>query len=226
MEIILLTAVYHFNFHRYPFVFQKVASTSYPNQLVSSIIMDSSAEASEGSSVKRLLYRIKNTYRYYLDYVTPYMIQRWIGTYVLFALFLARIMLTEGWYIVCYTWAIYLLNMFLQFLTPKFDPSLEQEYENESIEEGTSKMDENDEEFKPFIRRLPEFRFWFKSTVATLIALFCSFFSIFDIPVFWPILVLYFIILFVLTMRRQIQHMLKYKYVPFDIGKTTYKNHK
>ena len=41
--------------------------------------------------------------------------------------------------------------------------------------------------------------------------------------VFWPILLLYFIALFVLTMKRQIKHMIKYKYVPFSLGKTRYK---
>ena len=41
-----------------------------------------------------------------------------------------------------------------------------------------------------------------------------TFFKMFDIPVFWPILFLYFIALFVLTMKRQIKHMIKYKYVP------------
>ena len=60
-------------------------------------------------------------------------------------------------------------------------------------------------------------------------------------PVYWPILVMYFFVLFFLTMRRQIQsvtthpmvfvvlalitplsrHMVKYKYVPFDIGRKT-----
>lgn len=49
-----------------------------------------------------------------------------------------------------------------------------------------------------------------------------TFFSIFDVPVFWPILLLYFIVLFVITMKRQIRHMIKYKYVPFSFGKTTY----
>ena len=36
-----------------------------------------------------------------------------------------------------------------------------------------------------------------------------TFFSVFNIPVFWPILLLYFIALFVLTMKRQIKHMIK-----------------
>lgn len=167
-------------------------------------------------------YKAEVQYRRFLDYITPHVIARWAASYVLMTLFMARIIFAEGWYIVCYTWAIFLLNMFLKFLTPKFDPSIEQDMENESVEAGTSKMDENDEEFKPFIRRLPEFRFWLKTTVSTIAALFCSLFNIFDVPVFWPILVMYFIILFLLTMRRQIQHMLKYKYVPFDLGKAKY----
>jgi hypothetical protein len=43
------------------------------------------------------------------------------------------------------------------------------------------------------------------STRATLVALICSFFEVFDVPVYWPILVMYFFTLFALTMRRQIQ---------------------
>ena len=46
-----------------------------------------------------------------------------------------------------------------------------------------------------------------------------TFFSVFDVPVFWPILLCYWIVLFVLTMKRQIMHMIKYKYVPFSFGK-------
>ncbi|GJJ08467.1 retention in endoplasmic reticulum protein 1 [Clathrus columnatus] len=44
-------------------------------------------------------------------------------------------------------------------------------------------------------------------------------FEFFDIPVYWPILLCYFFALFFMTMRRQIQHMIKYKYIPFDIGR-------
>jgi hypothetical protein len=46
-----------------------------------------------------------------------------------------------------------------------------------------------------------------------------TFFSVFDVPVFWPILLLYWFILFGVTMKRQIAHMIKYKYVPFTWGK-------
>lgn len=56
-------------------------------------------------------------------------------------------------------------------------------------------------------------------TKAFCIAFVMTFFSVFDVPVFWPILLFYWLVLFTLTMRRQIMHMIKYKYVPFTFGK-------
>ena len=38
-----------------------------------------------------------------------------------------------------------------------------------------------------------------------------------------PILVLYFFVLFGISMKQRIKHMIKYKYTPFDIGKTKHK---
>lgn len=49
-----------------------------------------------------------------------------------------------------------------------------------------------------------------------------TFFSIFNVAVYWPILVLYFCVLLFLTMKRQIKHMIKYKYLPFSWGKAKY----
>jgi len=40
---------------------------------------------------------------------------------------------------------------------------------------------------------------------ALLIGMLCTMFDFFNIPVFWPILVLYFIILFSITMKKQIR---------------------
>jgi hypothetical protein len=45
------------------------------------------------------------------------------------------------------------------------------------------------------------------ATRATVIALACTVSEVFDVPVYWPILVVYFLTLFVLTMRRQIQYV-------------------
>merc|ERR1719427_1180757 len=38
--------------------------------------------------------------------------------------FLLRIFYVQGWYIVTYALAIYHLNLFLAFLTPKMDPAM------------------------------------------------------------------------------------------------------
>ncbi|CCF59718.1 hypothetical protein KAFR_0H03080 [Kazachstania africana CBS 2517] len=172
---------------------------------------------SGGNPAMLYMHKAKTLLQFYLDKVTPHVKERWVALAVLNCVFTCRILFSQGWYVVCYALNIYLLSQFLAFLTPKFDMSLQQDEENKELEAG-----ERAEEFRPFIRRLPEFKFWYNSMRATLMALVASIFTIFDIPVFWPILLMYFIILFLLTMRRQIQHMVKYKYIPLDIGKRKY----
>ncbi|KAG0669238.1 retention in endoplasmic reticulum protein 1 [Maudiozyma exigua] len=161
--------------------------------------------------------KVKAHYQFYMDKVTPHTKERWMGLGVMIVIFILRIVMSQGWYVVCYALGIYLLSQFLAFLTPKFDMTIEQDEANQELEAG-----ERTEEFRPFIRRLPEFKFWHNAFRATAASLLATLFSIFDIPVYWPILLVYFIMLFLLTMRRQIQHMVKYKYIPLDIGKKKY----
>lgn len=71
--------------------------------------------------------------------------------------------------------------------------------------DGPNLPTRSNEEFRPFIRRLPEFKFWYAITKSTTIAIICTFFDVFNVPVFWPILVMYFITLFCITMKRQIK---------------------
>lgn len=165
---------------------------------------------------------IQQRYQSFLDSLTPIPAARWTATVVFFVVYFIRVFTLQGWYIVTYALGIYLLNLFLAFLTPKFDPALDDLDANAGDMDGGALPTKMDEEFKPFIRRLPEFKFWHASTRAVLIALFCTFFKFFDIPVFWPILLMYFVVLFTLTMRRQIAHMIKYKYLPFNVGKKRY----
>merc|ERR1719427_1895736 len=119
--------------------------------------------------------------------------------------FLLRIFYVQGWYIVTYALAIYHLNLFLAFLTPKMDPAMAEMDDEDGPDVLPTKQNE---EFRPFIRRLPEFKFWYSATKATVIGFFCTFFELFNVPVFWPILVMYFITLFCITMKRQIKHMI------------------
>ncbi|KAK7751807.1 retention in endoplasmic reticulum protein 1 [Diatrype stigma] len=166
--------------------------------------------------------KIQRHYQALLDRSTPFTLYRWVGTGAFLFIFFLRILFAQGWYIVAYALGIYLLNLFLAFLSPKFDPS--NDAADSEMEDGSAGglPTKQDEEFRPFIRRLPEFKFWHGATRAIGIAFLCSWFDVFDVPVFWPVLVMYWIILFVLTMRKQIQHMIKYKYVPFTLGKAKY----
>jgi hypothetical protein len=142
-----------------------------------------------------------------------------MGTVGLLMVFFLRIFVAQGWYIgtlyvplfsfykrvanhgfvVAYSLGIYLLNLFLAFLQPKFDPS--NEAIDNDMEDGSAGglPTKQDEEFRPFIRRLPEFKFWYSATRAISIGFVCTWFSIFDVPVFWPVLVVYWLILFALT---------------------------
>lgn len=134
--------------------------------------------------------------------------------------FMARVVIAQGWYVICYALAIYYLNLLIGFISPKVDPGMGL---NDDDELGDPMLPTHaNDEFRPFIRRLPEFKFWISGTKATLISLFLSLFDMFDVPVFWPILLIYFVILFACTMRQQIQHMIRYSYVPWDSGKKKY----
>ena len=74
-----------------------------------------------------------------------------------------------------------------------------------------------------FRSKTPEFKFWVKSAKSLIVAFSMTFFPVFDVPVFWPILLMYFIMLFTMrTMKQQLRHMIKHKYVPFSWGKQTY----
>lgn len=55
-----------------------------------------------------------------------------------------------GFYIVTYALGIFNLNLLLGFLTPQVDPELE----------GPTLPSRKEDEFRPFVRRLPEFKFW------------------------------------------------------------------
>lgn len=148
----------------------------------------------------------------YLDRTTLYPRTRWLCLFLLLTLFAIRIYICQGFYIVTYALAIYLLNLLLGFLTPQSDPETE----------GYVLPVREADEYRPFQRRVDEFKFWMHSTKATILSLLATLFRVLDLPVFWPVLFIYFVLLFLMTMKQQIKHMVKHKYVPFSWGKQTY----
>ena len=92
-------------------------------------------------------------FQYYLDKSTPHVTYRWVGTFVLALLYALRVYFVQGFYIVSYGLGIYLLNLLIGFLSPLVDPEMEPS-------DGPLLPTKGSDEFKPFIRRLPEFKFW------------------------------------------------------------------
>ncbi|VDM01656.1 unnamed protein product [Schistocephalus solidus] len=132
--------------------------------------------------------------------MTPYTKIRWVITLLFLSLYVLRIAYVQGFHIISYALAIYLLSLFISSISPRVDPA----YADLLDEEPSLPRTEGDE-FRPFIPRLLEANFWYCATRAVIISILCTFVPFLDIPVFWPILVLYFIMLFTVMMKRQIK---------------------
>ncbi|CAK9144204.1 unnamed protein product [Ilex paraguariensis] len=173
-------------------------------------------DSSASSSLSQWCYSVSQRYQYVLDKSTPHVLRRWIGFSFVALIYAVRVYLVQGYYIITYGLGIYILQLLIAFLSPQVDPEIQE------LSDGPSLPTRGSDEFRPFVRRLPEFKFWHSITKAFCIAFVLSFFSAFDVPVFWPILLFYWLVLFISTMKRQIMHMIKYRYVPFSLGKQRY----
>jgi len=103
---------------------------------------------------------------------------------------------------------IFNLNLLIQFLSPQSEPDQD--------EDGMSLPTRSDEEFRPFVRKLPEYKFWLSSCKSFFVGMFLTTSRAFDVPVYWPILLFYFILLTTLTMKKRIEHMIRHRYVPIS----------
>lgn len=111
-------------------------------------------DAAAAAPVNKWVHDISRLYQYYLDKTTPHTTYRWIGALVLVAVYALRVYYVQGFYIVSYGLGIYLLNLLIGFLSPLVDPEMG------PSSDGPLLPTKGSDEFKPFIRRLPEFKFW------------------------------------------------------------------
>ncbi|KAF7683281.1 Protein RER1 [Astathelohania contejeani] len=155
----------------------------------------------------------------YLDKLVPLKTERWLGFVLLLILYTLRILIKQSHYLITYCLAIYLLHGLIGFCTPRQE-TIPDPFENYTDDDYTPQP--IDDEFRPFIRRLPEYDFWMFSTKLVLICLFATFFDFIDIPVYAPILIIYFILISALTAKNLYQHMKKYNYNPFYSYKDVY----
>ena len=166
---------------------------------------------------KSFFQKIDIYYNSIKDKIIIYKAQRWGVVAFLEVFYFIRMFRTKGYYALTYCIGIHFLNSFIGFISPLDDP------EEDQLNNGDSYLPQkNNEEFRPFQRKVKEYSFWSMMFWTFLIAIPMTFFEAFNIPVFWPLLLVYFILIFFLIMRRQIKHMIKYNYLPWDTGKKNY----
>lgn len=123
----------------------------------------SPASSAAAAAVSQWKFAVSQRFQHYLDKSTPYLLYRWIAFLCIALIYGLRVFLLQGFYVVSYALGIYLLNLFIGFLSPQDDPE---------FDGGLTLPTRSSEEFRPFVRRLPEFKFWFA----------CCFFSVFSQP--------------------------------------------
>ncbi|CAA0827433.1 Protein RER1B [Striga hermonthica] len=123
------------------------------------------------AALSKRKHEMSKLFQYYLDKSTPHSLYRWIATFSLVCVYALRVYYLQGFYIVTYGLGIYILNLLIGFLSPLVDPELEPS-------DGPMLPTKGSDEFKPFIRRLPEFKFWYAITKAFCVAFLMTFFSI------------------------------------------------
>ena len=166
---------------------------------------------------KSFFQKIDIYYNSIRDKIIIYRAERWGFVAFLAVLYFIRVFRTKGYYALTYCIGIHFLNSFIGFISPLDDP------EEELLNNGDSYLPQkNNEEFRPFQRKVKEYSFWSVMFWTFMVAIPMTFFEAFNIPVFWPLLLVYFIMIFFLIMRRQIKHMIKYNYLPWDTGKKNY----
>ncbi|KAL6122313.1 hypothetical protein NUSPORA_00677 [Nucleospora cyclopteri] len=148
-----------------------------------------------------------------IDKLSPQSTIRWGMFAFLIFLYTMRVLIRNSHHIISYAVGVYLVHGFILFATPKnknipdpFEAPAEDSYvpENAPVD------------FGPFVRNLPEYEYWLFCMKVVGISYFLTFFDVFDIPVFTPLLIMYFITMVIATIVKLYQHQKLYHYNPWQ----------
>ena len=134
--------------------------------------------------------------------------------------FINRIIQVNGYYSIVYVLSVFILQKLIEFCTPLGIPNiLEENEDGDDVEfelEGILPSNVSD---KPMLRSLNEFKLWQIISLVVILSIASTYFEIFNFPVFWPLLLIYFLWLAVSTMKKLKKHQKKYKYNWMDFMK-------
>lgn len=143
-------------------------------------IVDNVSSTSPATVVSRWSCVVSRRHQHLLDKSTPHVLGRWIAFSAVAFIYVVRAYVVQGFYIVSYGLGIYILNLLIAFLSPQVDPEIQE------VMDGPALPTRASDEYRPFVRRLPEFKFWcvelslFFSSVNILSFVFFLSFSFFN----------------------------------------------
>ncbi|PWA77831.1 Retrieval of early ER protein Rer1 [Artemisia annua] len=162
--------------------------------------------------------RLWRYYQIYLDKTVLHARNRWLGTATLAFTLALRVFYLQNGYFIVYCLGVYILLLLTSFLKPLVFPKVD-------ATDGPLLPMKGSDEFRPFIRELSEFDFWYAVTKGFIISILMTFFDVFFFSFYpWPMLLGSWFIMLVITIKYRISSMIKYKYVPFSIGKQVHKS--
>lgn len=151
---------------------------------------------------------LKNFLSRQLDRWVLHKKERWAFFAFLAIFFFLRMVFKEGYYAIAYLLGFTYLQNLILYLTPQEIPTIDEEDDEEIFDIPTTiNLHSSEDGSKPIIRKLHEFHLWKKLSLFTGLAVVSTFFESFDIPVFWPLLLLYFIFASLSIGMRQYRHM-------------------
>lgn len=152
--------------------------------------------------------KVRRRYQQLMDVSVPHPELRWSGAGFLLLLYICRVVFVGGFYLVTYVVSIRQLFVMVDMITPSVP-----------IDTPLPTSSSKEHEAVPFVAKRQEFVVWKSSCWTLLCGLIATFFPFLDIPLYWPILVGYVIFLSVVHVGREVQKMIRYKYVPWNTGK-------
>ena len=177
-------------------------------------------EPTNKTPARKLEIKLRQAYQRISDRIVPFRAIRWIVFTLFMILFYIRVIyVLQGFFVVAYGVSIHMIYLLVLMITPLSDPE-------DHVDPGgllpTAGSRRGTEDVKAWTPKGLEFKVWRSVLKVLLVGYGCTLFGVFDIPVFWPILVMYFLVLFVTLIGGRVQDMVSKKYVPWTTNKPKY----
>lgn len=171
-----------------------------------------SAELRPASKLSALHAKASQVIQRWLDRSVPFAGLRWLTFSSFLVIYFIRVLVVDGYFALTYFLSLQLLHYLIQFITPLSNPVDEDEG-------GAVLATKSGDEFKPYVPKVQEFKLWRSTMLVVTVAFFLTFVDAVNIEVWWPLLLGYFILFATVQISQRVQHMMKFKYVPWDRNK-------